>query len=159
MPSFWFGTSIRDMFQREATQAWDLDGDTIKITLIDAGYTPDKDHDFADDFVSSTNECNVTGYTRGFGGTLRKALASKAVTYETTPNYAVFDAADITWTAIGGATNDTIATAVVLKEITNDAASPMLLQLDVSPDVTTNGGDFTIQFAAVASGGIGYVAT
>jgi hypothetical protein len=158
MASFWYRSPVRFMMQREAVNAIDLDGDAaIKITLLDAGYTPAKGHDFADDFVSATNELNVTGYTRGFNGTLRKALASKAVNDDGANHRAVFDADDVTWTAIGGATNDTIASAVVLKEITNDAASPLILQLDIDPDVVTNGGDFTITFADGATQGLGYV--
>jgi hypothetical protein len=138
--------------------AFDLDGDAgIKIALIDTGYTPDKDHDYADDFTSASNEIDATNYTRGWGGAGRKALGSKAVNQDDTNNRAVFDAADVTWTALGGATNDTVATAVVLKEITDDAHSPLILQLDISPDVLTNGGDFTITFAAGATLGVGYV--
>jgi hypothetical protein len=156
MASFWYGTSIANLLKKDATNAVDLEGDTIKITLIDAGYTPDKDHDFADDFVSATNECNVTNFTRGFGGTLRKTLASATCSYKTAEDRVEFEAANVTWTAIGGATNDTIATAVVLKELGGvDSASPMVLQLDINPDVTTNGGDFTISFSA--TDGIGYV--
>lgn len=158
MASFWYHRAFQDMMKREATQAWDLDGDTIKIALFDAGYTPNKDNDFISDATPGTNEIVATNYTGGFGGGGRKTLASKAVNEDATNDRSVFDAADVTWTALGGLTNDTVASAVVVKEITNDAASPILLQLDISPDVVSNGGDFTIAFAAGATDGLGYVA-
>lgn len=158
MASFWFHKAFVQMMKREATDAIDLDSDaTIKIALFDTGYTPDKDHDFMDDTVAGTNEIVATNYTAGYGGAGRKALASKAVNQDATNDRAVFDAADVTWTALGGAVNDTVATAVVFKEITSDALSPLILQLDINPDVLTNGGDFTIQFAAGATLGLGYV--
>ena len=57
---------------------------------------------------------------------------------------AYIDAADPTWTAINAGT---IAWAVVFKEITNDASSPLIACVDVA-DIATNGGDVTIQWDA-----------
>lgn len=158
MASFWFQSSLRFIMQREATQAIDLDGDAgLKVMLLDAGYTPNKDNDFVDDSVPGTNEIVATNYTGGFGGAGRKALATKAVNLDNTNDRAVWDADDVVWTSLGGATNDTVATAVYFKEITSDALSPVVLQLDINPDVTTNGGNLTIEHAAGATLGIGYI--
>lgn len=157
MASFWYHRYFTQALSR-GSDSIDLDGDaTIKIMLLDTGYTPVKTHDFVSDTTPGTNEIVATNYTTGYGGAGRRALASKAVADDNTNMRSVFDAADVTWTSLGGASNDTVATAVVFKEITSDAASPMVLQLDISPDVTTNGGDFTIQFADGSTLGVGYV--
>lgn len=125
----------------------DLDTDTIKVMLLRNTYTPNPDHKFVSDI--NANECNATGYTGGFNGASRKTLASKTVTENTTTNRAIFDAADPSaWTALGGATNNTLRYCAIIKEITNDAASLVIAVLDFGSDYTTNGGDFTVQFSA-----------
>lgn len=126
--------------------------DTIKLLLVSTAtaYTYNPDHEFisaggANDIDDA--EANVTNYTRGFGGAGRKTLASKTITPNDTNDRVEFDCADVVYTALGGASNQTIAAAVVLKEITNDAASRMFAYLDFT-DLTTNGGDVTIQIAS-----------
>jgi hypothetical protein len=70
----------------------DLDSETIKMALLDSGYTPDVDADeFWDDV--SANEISATGYTAG-GAT----LGSPATTYDAANNRAEYDAADPAWT-------------------------------------------------------------
>lgn len=121
----------------------DLLTDTLKVMLLSAAYTPNKDHNFVSDL--GANELSGTGYTAGFGGAGRKTLASKTVTQDDTNDLAVFDAADVTWTAINAGT---VAYAAVVKEVTSNADSPVLAIIDVSPDVATNGGDWTLQWGA-----------
>lgn len=124
----------------------DLLADTIKVMLVDTTYTPDKDHDFVASITGGTSkELSGTGYTAGFGGSGRKTLASKTVTKDNGADVAYFDAADVTWTAINA---DTAGFVAVVKEITTDADSPLLALVDVSPDVATNGGDYTVTWAA-----------
>jgi hypothetical protein len=123
----------------------DLLSDTIKVMLVNNTYTPDKDHSFVDSITGgSSKELTGTGYTGGFSGSGRKTLASKTVTQDDTNDKGVFDAADVTWTGINAGT---VGFIVVIKEITNDAASPILAVIDVTPDVVTNGGDYTAQWA------------
>lgn len=126
--------------------------DTIKVLLVSTAtpYTYNPDHEFvsaggANDIDDA--EANVTNYTRGFAGAGRKTLASKTLTANDASDRVEVDAADVVWTTLGGASNQTLAAAVVLKEITNDAASRMFAYLDFT-DVATNGGDITVQFAA-----------
>jgi hypothetical protein len=120
--------------------------DTLKVMLVGSGYTPDKDHSFADSITGGTSkELSGTGYTGGFGGSGRKALASKAVTKDDSANVAYLDAADLTWTAIDAGT---VAYLAVIKEVTSDADSPILCIVDVEPNVVTNGGDYTVTWAA-----------
>jgi hypothetical protein len=127
--------------------ALDLLGNAnIKVMLVGTGYTPDKDHDFVDSITGgSSKELSGTGYVAGFGGSGRKTLASKTVTKDNTNDVAFFDAADVTWTAINAGT---VAYAVVIKEVTNDADSPILATLTISPNIVTNGSDYTEQWAA-----------
>jgi hypothetical protein len=114
----------------------------IKVMLTTAAYTPNKDHNFASQV---TNELSGTGYAGGFNGSGRKALASRAVTQDDSNDWSYFDAADLTWTAINAGT---VGYAIVIKEVTADSDSPILVVVDVSPDIVTNGGDYTIQWAS-----------
>lgn len=123
---------------------------TMKVALLatSPAYTYDPDHDFMD--AGGANdptdaELNVSGYTRGFAGAGRKTLASKTVTENDTNNRVEFDAADPTWTALGA--GQTIAAGVVIKEVTNDAATVLYCYLDPT-DTPTNGSDITLQIAS-----------
>jgi hypothetical protein len=118
-----------------------LTSDTIKVILVSSSYTFDADHDFADDVAAS--EIAVTGYTGGFGGSGRKTLASKAFATDNTGDAASFDAADLVWTTL--AAGVTLGGAVLVKEVTNDAASPIIAFLDPA-NIATNGGDVTLAF-------------
>lgn len=143
MASFAYGLAMELIIE----QTLDLLANTIKVGLSTSTHVPDKDDQFlddvgADDFVDG--ELSGTGYVAGFGNSGRKTMASKTVVYDTTNNRVEFDAADITWTAINAGT---IAHATLLKEITNDAASPIIAEVDVA-DTVTNGGDITITWDA-----------
>lgn len=129
------------------TGGLDLDTDSLKVALMKSTYTPSAD----DNFMSgiSSHECDATNYAGGFSGAGRKAVASPTVTEDDTNDKGVFDAADpSTYTALGGATNNTLRHIVVWKPVTNDTDSPVLFALDFGADKTTNGGDFTVQWAA-----------
>lgn len=111
----------------------DLDTDTIKVALTTSSYSPNQDtHDFFDDV---TNEITGTGYSAG-GAT----LGSKTVTQDDTNNYAVFDAADATWS------NSTITAryAVVYKSTGTAGTSPLIALIDLAEDKTTNVSTFQI---------------
>jgi hypothetical protein len=140
MASGWYNSGLRDMADRTI----DLVGDTIKIMLVGAGYTPNPDHDFVDDVVAA--ELSGTGYTGGFGGSGRKTLAGKAFSTDTGNDRVEYTFDQVTWAAINAGT---AAYAIVIKEITNDAASRLIGYLDLVPDVVTNGGDFNLTPDAV----------
>ena len=141
MASGWYNSGLRDVADRTI----DLVNDTIKVMLVNASYTPNKDHDFVDDV--NANELSGTGYTGGFGGSGRKTLGSKAFSTDTANDRVEFTGAAITWTGINAGT---AAYAIIIKEITNDGASRLIAFLDLDPDVVTNGGDFTLTPDAVA---------
>lgn len=150
MASIWTQAAIVDGL----TASINLSTDTLKIMLLKSTYTPDQDHQFVSSL--SANECDATGYTGGFAGAGRKTLASKTVAVDNTNNRAKFDAADpSTWTSLGGASNNTLRYAAIIKEITNDAASKVICILDFGSNGTTNGGNVDVAFHA---DGIGYIA-
>jgi len=119
----------------------DLLTDTIKVMLVDNTYTFDADHAFVDDI--SGDELSGTGYTGGFAGAGRKTLGSKAVNQDDTNDRAEFDStADVTWTSLD---SGTVRAAILIKEITNDAASIPIAYLDLGDEAST-GGDFVIEW-------------
>lgn len=122
----------------------DVIADTLKVLLVTTGYTFDPDNRFVSSAAGS--EISVTGYTGGFGGAGRKSLASRTLSADDTNDRAAFDAADVTWTALG--TGATIAAAIVFKELTSDALSPMIAYFDIT-DTPTNGGDVTLSWNSI----------
>lgn len=116
--------------------------DTIKILLVKSSYTPNRDHDFVADVTEITG---VSGYTGGFAGAGRKTLASKTLAVTDASDLFTFDAADVSFGALG--TGDTIGGGVITKEITSDAASPIIAFNGIT-NLPTNGAAVTFQFDA-----------
>ncbi len=126
----------------------DIIADTIKMALTMVDDDPDDpDIEFMGDFLGAgdAEELVATGYALGFGGAGRKTLASKTVAVDQANDRAEFDFANITWTALDHATNDIVG-CVMLKEITNDAASPVLAKVDTATGLplSLNGSDVTL---------------
>lgn len=138
----WYGKALMNAFggttSGESPQ-FDFLSDTVKIALLDSGYTPDQDaHDFFDDVEAE--EISGTGYTAG-GAT----LASKTLTYTGGTNVVKFDAADVTWT-----TSTLTARYAVIYVVKGGASSadPLLFYIDFGADVSTTAGTFQITFDA-----------
>ena len=110
----------------------DYDTDTIKVILVDTNHTFTKSHEFVSDIVA--NEASGTGYSR-------KTLANKTQTLDTANDRVEFDADNPTYTALDAGT---IASAVIYKEVTNDADSPLIANIDFA-DLVTNGSDVELQ--------------
>jgi hypothetical protein len=145
MASGFYNQALADIL----SGAIDLDSNTLKIMLVDTGYTYDPDHQVVDNGGNdatdpSHNEIVATNYTGGFAGAGRKT-ATLTVSKQDANNRAVITIGDLTWTALGGATNDTVGGAILIKEITNDASSRVIAFFDLT-DTPTNGGDFTLDF-------------
>jgi hypothetical protein len=108
--------------------AVDLVDDTIKVALIDTGtYTFSAAHDFYDDVSSA-----VVGTPQ--------TLASKTVTG------GVFDAADVTFTALSGGT---VEAYVIYKDTGTPSTSPLIGYFDSVASglpLTPNGGNVTLAF-------------
>ena len=105
----------------------DWDTDTIKMVLVDTGvYTVNlATHDFFDD-------------VSGVVGTAQ-TLGSKTTTA------GVADAADVTYTAVTGATVEAL---IIYKDTGSAATSKLIAYIDTGTGlpVTPNGGDITVQF-------------
>lgn len=118
-----------------------------KVMLVGSEYTYDPDHDFVD--MGGANdptdaEIDATNYTRGFNGAGRKAATLTFVEQDAN-NRAVIRIADLTWTALGGALNDTVEAAILIKEGTADNDSKLIAYFDL-PTTPTNGSDVTLDF-------------
>lgn len=118
----------------------DMVNDTINVLLVNSSYVANKDHDFVNDVTGG--EITATNY-------VRKTLTGGAITIDNANDRSDLDYADVSWTALGGAANDTIDALVVFKQVTNDADSIPIIYIDTStgsPSLpyTTNGGDLTI---------------
>jgi hypothetical protein len=108
----------------------DWDTDTIKAALVDSGvYTPNLS---TDQFMSTV----VAG-----GATIARssALSSKTVAA------GVADAADVTFSAVTGASVELI---ILFKDTGSDATSRVIAKIDTATNlpVTPNGGDIVVQW-------------
>lgn len=139
MASGAFSRGVRDILNGTV----DTDTTATKVGLAKSTYAPDPDESSLSTFAASEADC--TGYTGAFGGAGRKA-ATITVTEQTANNRTVNIIGDLTWTALGGASNNTLGFAVWLKETTNDASSTPLAYLNFSANVTTNGSDVLVDF-------------
>jgi len=119
----------------------DFENDTINVLLVDTNHTFDKTHDFVDDIVA--NEASGTGYAR-------KTLANASIALDAANDRVEFDADNPSYTALDAGT---IAAAIVFKQVTNDADSPLIAQIDFA-DLVTNGSDVELQ---INSEGLFYV--
>lgn len=131
----------------------DLDTSTLKVMLVTSSYTYDADHTAVDAGTGTdmeSTELNVTGYTRAWGGAGRKT-ATVTLQANNTNNRVDAAIADLTWTALG--TGQTIGGAVLIKEgAANDTQSIPIAFFDLS-DMATTGGNVTLAFTALGSGG------
>ena len=121
--------------------AVDLDTDTIKVSLHTSTYTPDKDaRDFHDD---ATNELSASGnYTAG-----GETLASKTVVADDANDRGVWDAADLTWTALTASA--AFRYGVIYKDRGGaSSADELIAYIDFGADQQPAGSDFTIQWSA-----------
>lgn len=115
----------------------DLDTDDIYVMLTTDGFTANAD---TMEFVNEvTSEVTGTGYTAAGA-----ALASKAVTCDTTDNEGVFDADDVTWAS----STITARYAVIYKKVTNTTESPLICCIDFAADKSSSNGDFKIAWNA-----------
>lgn len=122
-----FDAYVNNILTQAATQV-DLDADTIKVVLVDHGTdtpVPATD-DFLDDILAGARIATGT-------------LAGKTVTGR------VFDASDLTFVAVTGASVESI---VIYKDSGVESTSRLIAFYDVATNlpVTPNGGDITIQW-------------
>ena len=109
-----------------------FESDTINVLLVDTSHTFTKTHEFVSDIVA--NEASGTGYAR-------KTLANAAIALDAANDRVEFDADNPSYTALDAGT---IAAAIIFKQVTNDADSPLIAQIDFA-DLVTNGSDVELQ--------------
>lgn len=149
MASFLYNKGVAEMLDGTI----DIDTDTIKMMLVDSTYSPDKSDEVVDDGTSSdaaSAEISVTGYTAGWGGAGRKTCA---ITLQENDTDDRVDIAidDLTWNSLGAGA--TIVGAVLIKEGgANDTTSRLLAYFDIT-NTATSGGNVTLDFTALGSGG------
>lgn len=119
------------------------DGATIKLLVLKAAAADSVLIDL--DTVSailangSTTEADFTNYARA-------TLASLSATPDDANDRMDVDAADVTFTSAGGASNNTTTDAVIYEDVDGtDANAIPLVQLDAV--FTTDGNDVKLQFA------------
>ena len=135
----------------------DINTSVLKVMLHTTAttYTYDADHTAvsaggANDLDDA--EATVTNYVRGWGGSGRKT-ATVTLQANNTNNRIDIAIGDLTWSAIGGAANQTINGATLISEgVANDTTSIPLANFDLVNTIT-NGGDITLDFATLGAGG------
>jgi hypothetical protein len=122
-----------------------LASDTIKAMLVTSTYSPNQDDSFIDaGGASDPVDARVAGTTD-------QTLGSKTQVKDNTNDFAYFDAADVTFSAV--AAGATVAGVLVYKDTGTPTTSKNIAYFDIT-DIPTNGGDITIQWAAVGSGAV-----
>jgi hypothetical protein len=121
-------------------------GDSLKLTLH-TSYTPNIDaHEtWTSTGVSTTEYGSGSGYTAG-----GKTLGSQTVSTDDASDRGLFDAADVTWTALGPLTPATPGHAILWDDTPTSPADP-LIGYWVLGTTATNGGDYTIQWSTSPS--------
>lgn len=120
------------------------DGATLKMLILKASGTDGalKDLDTVAAVLAegSTTEADFTNYAR-------PTLASVTVTVDDTNDLVKVDAADITLTSAGGASNNTTTDAIIYEEVAGGDANciPLVLMDCV---FTTDGNNVTLSFNA-----------
>lgn len=134
---------------------------TVKLVLIQDTYTPDATgQDLVDDGGANDiidHEADCTGYTGGYGGAGRTAVSGSLnpAWGRDDPNTRIeYDYDNTTWSTLGNGTNNTLGYVGTIVEdflgtAGNDTES-LIIGVDDTNDVTTNGGD--IQYAPNAEG-------
>lgn len=120
----------------------DLNLDDIRVALVMTSTTIDTENDakaFVADFTT-LDEMDGANY-------VRKALASEAVNKDDANDRAEFDAADVTWTALGAGTR-AMQGILVYKHVTTDADSIPIAYVEFSANINADGSNFTVQWNA-----------
>lgn len=126
-----YGPTLQKMFTNAA--ALDASAEDLKVALVTDSYTPDFDaHDF---YADLTNEVSGTGYTAG-GATLTGTTVGVA------SGVLTFDADDVTWAG------STITDAMAAVGYFDAAADELLFLSDFVSAASSDGGAFTITWAA-----------
>ena len=147
MAEFWYNTSKARLI-KGSTGAIDIYADTIVIIALEVD-AEEADDEFVSEVLVGATEVSSTGYTGGFAGAGRLTLASLVVAVDEVNDRAEIDCADITWSSISQNTSEQWVAFLIVKELTNDAASPVIAHLEpTGVPLTPNGSDIKITIDA-----------
>jgi hypothetical protein len=119
----------------------DLDTNTIKIALFKTDPTATADMNFMSELTPGTNECDATNY-------VRKTVTLAAAENDTDDKAYLTISGNLTWTALGGASNNTVVAAALMKDAGGaDSANLFIAWLDIT-NTPTNGGDFILSWTS-----------
>ena len=148
MAEFWYNTA-KGLMLAGATGEIDYIANEIVIIALETDDEDATDLYVATPLAGTGVEVTSTGYTGGFEGADRLSLASKAIAVDQGNNRAEIDCADITWTAISQAAAETWVAFLIAKELTSDAASPLIAHIEpTGVPLTPNGSDIKITINA-----------
>lgn len=135
MPSNLYNPGLEKLLN----QSIDFATQDIRVLIVSPAYTFNKAHEFVNDVAANevTNDVG-TGYER-------KVLGTKAITLDAANDRVFFDAANPVYTSIK--TTQTLAAAVVFKQVTDDTDSPLIALINFA-DLITNGSDVELQINA-----------
>lgn len=136
--------------QRLLQSSMDVDGDTIRVALVDnsVSYTPAID---SEEFVSDVLDGGTTAQELSGTGYSRQTLANATVVQDNTNDRAEFDADDVTWTGLD--TTADVQGVLLYKQVGADDSTPgddpLLGYFDGGDfPISTNGSDFTVSWDA-----------
>lgn len=133
-----YGQAFLGQWSATAARRVDWVGDTIKVALCTATYTPNQDTDVF--YTALTNEvANGNGYTTG-----GVALAGKSTSYDSATNETRLLASASSWTTA----TFTYRYAVVYKDTGAGATSPLIAYFDTGGNQTVTLGTETITWDA-----------
>lgn len=136
---FMYNISKEDMI--DGTLDFDEAAADLRVILLEAATDENKDDAFISDVLGRAGTTELVTYTRG-------ALANQATTVDNTDDESVFDADDITFSAV--AAQNAIVAYLIYRHVTNDADSVPVFFIDTATGlpITPNGSDIQIQFPA-----------
>jgi len=117
----------------------DFDTDVIKLMLVDSTRAPIANTDTFIGAAIDANEVTGTNYTAG-GDTV-------TVTVTQTTGTVTVDGTDVTWLQNGAGFTDA-RYAILYKDITSAAVSPVIGYIDFTSDKGNVSGDLTVQWNA-----------
>ena len=138
------------------TKQLNLASDPLSIMLVgtaEGGYQFSAAHRWVDPGVSDNtsplyNELQATNYAGGHSGTGRESLL-RTVVEDDSNSRIRFIFTNVTWPAIGGTVNDTIAAAIVYSPGSADSTSVLVAYWPLTEQATA-GEDFTLIMDSVA---------
>lgn len=134
-----------EALEEHAKGSINLATDDIRVMLVMSNTTADVEGSGG---VDATTLSAITLDEYDGANYARKALANESVTKDATNNKGVFDADDVTWSALGVGTRQAQA-ALIFKNVTNDADSIPLYYVDTGGfPFAGNGSDVTLQWAS-----------